>query len=111
MLKMARSRARLKRARTDLVDDADVLGTDLHLLHYQSKDLDLSLQVGVLQARLHRAGEAAELPQQLVDVPPTAGPLRGRRSLHLKRLHPVPRLAQARLELRLVDQPLLVGVD
>src|SRR5262249_20406489 len=84
---------------------------DLDLLDQQPKDLDATLEIGILQARLHDLGERPEFPQDLAGVILVALPVYGRGQLLLEGLLTLTCLRQARLVLLLPAQPVLASAD
>jgi hypothetical protein len=103
--------ASLKRGRTDPIHDADLLLVDLDLLHQSTNDLPSRVPVRLLQL----LGNASRELLQLADHQPQfhflVGLVNPLPTLILQLGQALSRRQDPRLEFRLVEQPVAVGID
>src|SRR5437764_14975617 len=100
-----------KRAGVHLVDDPHLLGIHLDALDQGPQDLAPGSPGSFLQALRHTPGELVQLAHDRLHRLLLGRTLRSRPGLGLQRLQPLPGTAQPWLELPLLQQALLVGVD
>jgi hypothetical protein len=103
--------APLKRGWADPVHDADLVLVDLDLLHQSPNDLPSRGPVRLLQLSGDPLGELLQLTDHQTQFLLPSGLVHPLVSLFLQFGQPLARRQDPRLEFRLVEQPLAVGID
>jgi hypothetical protein len=103
--------ASLKRGRTDPIHDADLLLVDLDLLHQSTKDLPSRVPVRLLQLLGNAPRELLQVADHQPEFHFLVGLVNPLTTLILQLGQALSRRQDPRLEFRLVEQPVAVGVD
>jgi len=103
--------ASLKRGRTDPIHDADLLLVDLDLLHQSTKDLPSRVPVRLMQLLGNASRELLQLANYQPQFHFLVGLVNPLPTLILQLGQSFARRQDPRLEFRLVEQPVAVGID
>jgi hypothetical protein len=103
--------ASLKRGRTDPIHDADLLLVDLDLLHQSTKDLPSRVPVRLLQLLGNASRELLQVADHQPEFHFLVGLVNPLTTLILQLGQALSRRQNPRLEFRLVEQPVAVGID
>src|SRR5512147_2871994 len=111
MLQTTLSGASLKRGWTDSIHDADLLLIDLDLLHQGPNDLTSHVPVRLLQLLGNPPRELLQLADHEPEFRLLGGLADPLPALDLQLRQTLPRRQDPRLEFRLVEQAVAVGID
>ncbi len=111
MLQTTRWGPRFKRGRTDPIHDANLLLVDLDLLHQRPNDLPSRVPVRLLQFLGNTFGELLQLADHQPEFRLLGGLVCPLPTLVLPLGQALSRRQDPRLEFRLVEQPVAVGID
>ena len=103
--------ASLKRGWTDPIHDADLLLVDLDLLHQSPNDLPSRIPVRLLQLLRNASRELLQLADHQPQLGFLVGLIPALPTLILQFDHALARRQDPRLEIRLLEQPIAVGID